>query len=72
MVYIMSQVELSTPHKFHLDSGKDVFIDNKYGNSEYIAQMSQKLAEMAFNARLESLRYILLNVPSVSDSFDIY
>lgn len=71
MVDIMSKGELSAPHQFHHDSGKDVFIDHEYGSSEYIAHMERKLVELAFNARLESLRYILLKVQSAPDSFDL-
>jgi hypothetical protein len=68
---IMSKGELSTPHQFHHDSGKDVSIDHEYVSTEYIAHMSKKLAELAFNARLESLHYILLKVQSAPDSFDL-
>ena len=71
MVDIMSKGELSALHQFHRDSGKDVSIEHEYISTEYIAHMSKKLAELAFNARLESLRYILSKVQSAPDSFDL-
>ena len=71
MVDIMSKRELTAVHQFHHGSSKDMFSDKEHISSEYIAHMSKKLAELAFNARLESLRYILLNVRRASDSFDL-
>jgi hypothetical protein len=71
MVDIMSIRELIAVHQFHHDSSKDMFGNNELISSEYIAHMSKKLAELAFNARLESLRYILLNVRRAPGSFDL-
>ena len=71
MVDIMSKRELTAVRQFHHESSKDMFSNNEHISSEYIAHMSKKLTELAFNARLESMRHILLNVRRASGSSDL-